>query len=268
MVNHSLEIKKPMRTNWAVYVIVCVVTLITFQPVRAQQFNSDSWLSKKQGTITIIPTYGQRSSMLMNTYSLFPRWEFTVAAYLYNNDNNSATNDGYSATIYAKYMFYENKAETGGAAVKAGTGMFPGTIDENYRVKDAFKTYWMNVPVTIPLFNNKLSWDIMPGTCVTIDYEGETGSLWGFTYSTRLAWYAFGPEASFVGEIFGSTGPAGAIPEFKAGLRWEPSQYAVFAITYGQEFGGNLGAGFEIGVMLFTPPFACLGGCGSKKKTD
>ena len=25
-------------------------------------------------------------------------------------------------------------------------------------------------------------------------------------------------------------------------------------------------AGFEFGVMLFTPPFACLGGCNTRKK--
>src|SRR5580765_2285151 len=124
---------------------------------RAQQFNSDSWLSKAHGTITIIPTYGQRSSMLMNTYSLFKKWEFTMAAYLYNNDNDPTTNDGYSASFYAKYMFYENKAHTGGAAIKAGTGMFPGTIDAQERVKDAFKTFWMNTPVTIPLFKDRKS---------------------------------------------------------------------------------------------------------------
>jgi hypothetical protein len=49
------------------------------------------------------------------------------------------------------------------------------------------------------------------------------------------------------------------------GLRWEPSKYAVFAFTYGQEFNGTNGAGFELGAMLFTPPFACLGGCKTKK---
>lgn len=37
--------------------------------------------------------------------------------------------------------------------------------------------------------------------------------------------------------------------------RWEPSLYSVFAITYDEEFGGNYGGGFEIGLMLFTPPF-------------
>lgn len=247
-------------------ILCCFAIILICYSSTAQQFNSDSWLSKQKGTITIIPTFGQRSSMLMNTYSLFKGWEFTIAAYLYNNDNNPATNDGYSASLYAKYMFYENKAQTGGAAVKFGTGTFPGTIDEHYRVKDAFKTYWMNTPATIPLFNNRISWDLMPGASVTANYDDSSASTFSFTYSTRVAWYPWKPDLSLVGEVFGSTGKTGAIPEYKIGVRWEPSQYAVFALTYGHEFSGSLGAGFEFGVMLFTPPFACLGGCGVKKQ--
>ncbi|HTS44833.1 MAG TPA: hypothetical protein VMH01_10580 [Puia sp.] len=262
-----------MKWSWAIksYPAICIlvslVSLFLFSTNRsyAQQFNSDSWLSKAHGTITIIPTYGQRSSMIMNTYSLFSRWEFTMAAYLYNNDNDPKTNDGYSASFYAKYMFYENKAQTGGAAVKFGTGMFPGTIDAQERVKDAFKTFWMNVPVTIPFFDNKLSWDIMPGASMTINYDETKTNGWAFTYSTRLAYYPWKPNLSIVGELFGSAGATGTIPEFKIGPRWEPSQYAVIALTYGQEFGGTHGAGFEIGIMLFTPPFACLAGCKTKK---
>ncbi|WP_046370624.1 hypothetical protein [Flavihumibacter petaseus] len=233
---------------------------------QAQQFNSDSWLSKPWGTITIIPTVGQRSSMLMTTYSLFPRWEFTIAAYLYNNDNDPTTNDGYSSTLYAKYMIYENKAQTGGIGVKAGTGMRPGTLDAELRVKDAFRTYWMNAPATIPFFNNTLSVDLMPGASMTIDYGNEGKTAWAFTYSGRVAWYPFSPTASIVGEVFGSAGKTGTIPEYKAGLRWEPSQYAVFALTFGDEFSSGHGAGFEFGIMLFTPQFACFGGCQPKEK--
>lgn len=250
-----------------VIAVLHLVILLSCGPLYAQQFSSDSWLSKKHGTITIIPTVGQRNSMIMNTYSLFPRWEFTIAAYLYNDDSNPLTNDGYSSSFYMKYMFYENESETGGAAVKAGTGMFPGYMDGEDRVKDAFKTYWMNVPITIPFSNNKFSWDLMPGASTTINYGDDKSTAWSFTYATRLAWYPVGPKGSVVGEVFGAEGQAPAIPEYKIGLRWEPTPYAVFAITYGQEFRGNNGAGFELGVMLFTPPFACLGGCGPKEKT-
>ena len=262
MIRPSLEYT--YRAKYALLKLVCMIAVL-INKTKAQQFNSDSWLSKPHGTITIIPTIGERNSMLMNTYSLFPRWEFTMAAYLYNDDNDPTTNDGYSTSFYTKYMFYENKTQTGGAAVKVGTGMFPGTLDGEDRVKDAFKTYWMNVPVTIPFLNNKLSWDIMPGASVTRHYGVEEKTAYSFTYSTRLAWY---PKLkwSVVGEIFGAEGESEAVPDYKFGLRWEPSQYAVFAVTYGNEINGNNGAGFEFGVMLFTPPFACLAGCNTGKK--
>src|SRR6185436_5264128 len=94
----------------------------------AQQFNSDSYLSKAHGMATIILTYGDRNDIFMNTFSLLPRWEFTAAVYVYNTDDDPKTDDGYSTSLYAKYMFYENKAKTGGFAVKAGTGMDPGYL--------------------------------------------------------------------------------------------------------------------------------------------
>lgn len=199
--------------------------------------------------------------MLMNTFSLLPNWEFTVAAYLYNNDDDPKTNDGHSTSHYAKWMFYENKAKTGGMAVKGGTGMDPGYLDGDDRVRDAFQTYWMNAPLTLPLFGNTLSWDLMPGASVTRHYGAEETTAWDFTYSTRLAWYCFGPELAIVGEVFGAEGEADAIPEYKTELRWEPNQHVVLAISYGDEFNGTNGAGLEFGVMLFTPPLACLGGC-------
>src|SRR6478609_5945132 len=116
-----------LQTDYTKYGIVFSVLMILLtNGVYAQQFNSDSWFAKPHGVVTIIPTVGQRNTMLMNTFSLFKRWEFTMAAYLYNNDGNPATNDGYSTSFYGKYMIYENSQQTGGFAVKAGTGLFPG----------------------------------------------------------------------------------------------------------------------------------------------
>ena len=204
--------------------------------------------------------------MIMNTYSLFPKWEFTIAAYMYNDDGDPRTDDGYSASFYGKYMFYENKAKTGGASVKAGTGMFPGTINGEDREKDAFQSYWTNFPSTIPFFQNKLSIDLMPGASVTRNYGVEKTTAWSFTYSGRIAWNPWSPKWALVGEVFGTSCGVVAIPEYKIGPRWEPSQYATIALTHGHELAGPLGAGFEFGVMLFTPPFACLGGCGGGKK--
>jgi hypothetical protein len=250
-----------MRSIFALLIYALLFT----NKSHAQQFNSDSWIAKPHGTITLIPTFGERSTMLMATYSLFPKWEFTNAIYVYNKDKNLNTDDGHSTALYAKYMFFENEAETGGAAVKFGTGMFPGTIKGEDKTNDAFNTYWVNFPITIPFFENQLSWDIMPGASVTRQYgTNKEPNAWGLTYSTRLAWYPLNPIWAIVGEVFGTEGDVYAKPEYKIGLRWEPNKYINWAFTYGQEFNGNEGAGFEIGVMIFTPQFACFGPCKMK----
>jgi hypothetical protein len=244
----------------AVVLLICLLAPIG-RPAQAQQFNSDSYLSKQHGVVTIIVTYGERNSMIMNTFSLFPRWEFTASAFLYDPDNNPLTDNGYSGSLYAKYMFFENKAKTGGFAVKFGTGLDPGYLDADNRVNDAFRTYWTNAPATIPFLDNKLSWDIMPGVSYTTDRGLEGGSSWAFTYATRLAWYPTKPTWSIVGEVLGAEGEGTSPAEYRAGLRWEPNQHAVFALTYDDEFNGSGGAGWEVGIMLFTPPFFCIGKC-------
>lgn len=252
-----MKMLKYLKNAFGVWISIIII------PVSyAQQYNSDSWLSKKHGTITLIPTVGERSSMLMTTYSLLPGWEFTYAIYLYNNDYNYLTDDGHSTSLYAKYMFHENEAKTGGASIKFGTGMFPGTIKGESKLDDAFNTYWVNFPFTIPFSENKWSWDIMPGASLTRTYGEELEpNAFGFTYSTRLAWYPVDPTWAVVGEVFGTEGEVEAIPEYKIGFRWEPNQHATWALTYGQEFNGREGAGVELGVMIFTPQFACFGPC-------
>jgi len=242
-------------------VILFCIVVITSNTTKAQQFNSDSWISKEHGTVTVIATYGERNSMLMNTFSLLPGWEFTAAAYIYNDDDDPTADDGYSTSLYAKYMFYENESKAGGFAVKLGTGLDPGYLDGTDRVNDAFQTFWTNAPITIPFLNNMLSWDIMPGASVTKNYGEEETTVWYVTYSTRLAWYPTSPKWAVVGEIYGSAGDLNVKTEYRAGLRWEPDQYTNICLTYDDEFGGNYGGGFEIGLMIFSPPFFCLGGC-------
>ena len=241
--------------------IVLLAAALINNPVQAQQFNSDNYLSKPKGVATIILTYGERNSMFMTTFSLLRNWEFTAAAYLYNDDNDPLTDDGHSTSLYAKYMIFENKAKTGGVAVKFGTGLDPGYLDGSDRANDAFKTFWTNAPITIPFFDNAVSWDIMPGASVTRNFGEEQTTAWAFTYSTRLAWYPFDPTFSLVGEVYGSEGDLNTKPEYRAGLRWEPNQYSVFALSYDDEFGGDKGGGFELGMMIFTPPFFCIGDC-------
>jgi hypothetical protein len=238
-----------------------LVAVLLARPAQAQQFNSDSYLSKPAGTITFILTTGQRNSMMMSTFSLLPKWEFTTSIFIYNSDNDPATDEGYSTSFYAKYMFYENKAKTGGFAVKFGTGLDPGYLSAENRVEDALKTYWANAPLTVPFFNNTLSLDVMPGFSASTEYGTDSSAAWTFTYATRLAWYPASPKWSVVGEVLGAEGPGTSPPEYRVGLRWEPNQHTVFAVTYDQEFGGANGARWEAGMMLFTPPFFCIRGC-------
>ena len=228
--------------------------------IQAQQFNSDSYLSKPAGTVTTILTAGQRNEMLMLTFSLLPRWEFTTSVYIYNADSDPSTAEGYSSSLYGKYMFYENKAKTGGFAVKAGTGLEPGYLEPDNSLHDAFRTYWANAPATVPFFNNKLSWDLMPGFSATrkLNTNANSGTTWAFTYATRLAWYPISPKWSAVGEVLGAEGQGTSKPEYRVGPRWEPNQHIVIAITYDQEFRGTNGAKWEGGVMLFSPQFLCI----------
>lgn len=226
----------------------------------AQQYNSDSWVTKPHGTITLIPTVGQRSSMIMNTFALLPEWEFTGAIYAYHKDKEFLTDNGHSSSLYAKYRYYENEAHNGGAAIKFGTGLFPGMIKPEDKNSDAFTTYWVNFPTTFPLASN-LSWDIVPGTSYTKPKSDEVDPGWGLTYSTRLAYYPFVPNLGVVGEVYGTEGERSSPAEYRIGLRWEKSANTVFALTYGERLNGEAGAGIEFGMMIFTPQFACPGKC-------
>ena len=235
--------------------------ILTGSPVLAQQFNSDSYISKPHGTVTTILTTGEHTTMFMMTFSLFRNWELTAAGYFFNTDADKKTAEGTQLSFYAKYMFYENEAKTGGFAVKGGEGMKPSYLLDGVGYQTSSVTWWMNAPATIPFFDNKLSWDLMPGFSVTRNAGGTENDKWAFTYSTRLAWYPTSPKWALVGEAFGAAGEAKLDPEYKVGLRWEPNAYANIAVTYGAKFNGDKGAGWEIGAMLFSPPFLCFSGC-------
>jgi hypothetical protein len=101
----------------------------------------------------------------------------------------------------------------------------------------------------------------MPGVSYTTSFGENKEPAWAFSYSTRLAWYPGALTWSIVAEIFGAEGRVHTLPEYKAGLRWEPNVHEVFAATYGEEINGSHGAHFEIGMMLFTPPFFCVRSC-------
>ncbi len=243
--------------------MACALALLAWSPASAQQFNSDNYLSKPPGVSTIILTIGEQSDMVMTTFSLIPKFEFTAAVYVFNSDQNRSTDEGYSTSLYFKYMIAENSTKNGGLAFKGGTGMDPGYLT-SVGLEDAFQTWWVNAPLTLPFYGNKLSWDLMPGASYTFDNANSLEVGWSFTYSTRLGWYPKGPKTAIVGEVFGGVGEVETPAEYKIGVRYEPNQYATFALTYGQEFTSSLGAGWQLGMMLFTPPFFCITGCDVK----
>jgi hypothetical protein len=63
-----------------------------------------------------------------------------------------------------------------------------------------------------------------------------------------------------VAEAFGTTGEAESEPGYRVGIRWESPKW-VIAGTFSERFDGKGGAGFELGVLYFTDPRFCFGGC-------
>ena len=95
----------------------------------------------------------------------------------------------------------------------------------------------------------------MPEGMVDFEYGDQKIIAWGFTYSTRVSIYKIIPKTAIVGEVYGTAGELFPAAEYKVGLRWEPNDFIVPAITYGGCFDGSRGAGLEIGVLIFAPPF-------------
>ncbi|MGB5384021.1 MAG: hypothetical protein WBN19_09225 [Lutimonas sp.] len=231
------------------------VVLFCFSPdLRAQQFNSDNYLTMPHGTGTFVLTTGERNSGMVSSFALIKNFEFFVQAFLFRDIRVDDYAQHFNTTVYAKYMFWVNEANTGGAAVFLGMGQSPGSFTQD-GYSPLHKNYWTALPITIPFFNNTISWDIMPGAMVDLDYGNNKETAWGFTYSTRVAVYNVIPKTAIVGEVYGTEGQAYSKPEYKVGLRWEPNSFIVPAISYGGSFDGSLGAGFEIGVVIFSPPF-------------
>lgn len=56
------------------------------------------------------------------------------------------------------------------------------------------------------------------------------------------------PLAEKLGELYSK-------PEYKIGIRWEPNNTVIPALTYGAAFDGSKSSRFEIGVIIITPPF-------------
>jgi len=241
---------------------VVLISIITFsfainKPSNAQQFNSDNYLTMPHGTCTMILTAGQRNAGFIESFALFPRWEFFAQATLFWAKESENIPQHFSTNIYAKYMPYENEEKTAGVGVFLGNGRSPFYYSET-ELLARHTNIWTAVAVTIPFIDNMFSWDIMPGGMVDFDYGNNKKTAWGFTYSTRIAVYKIIPQSAIVGEIYGTAGEQYSKPEYKIGIRWEPNNTFVPAITYGSAIDGTRAAGFEIGVMIFSPQFLKL----------
>lgn len=240
--------RKPIK------IVVFIVLLLSAHSAYAQQFSSDSYLTMPHGTGTFVLTTGERNASMYSTFTLLPRFELNFSSSLFWADESANSSQFFSLNVFGKYMFWVNEAKTGGAAVFLGIGKSPGFYTQD-GYSALHKNYWTALPVTIPFFNNTISWDIMPGALVDLDYGNNKETAWGFTYNTRVAVYKVIPQTAIVAELYGTEGQAYSKPEYKVGLRWEPNSFIVPAISYGACFDGSPGAGFEIGIMIFSPPF-------------
>jgi len=54
-------------------------------------------------------TYGQLNDILMATFSLLPRWSLHTQTISSMKTIDATTNDGYSASLYCKWMMYETQ---------------------------------------------------------------------------------------------------------------------------------------------------------------
>lgn len=230
--------------------------------LQAQQFNTDNYWTAPYGTQTSTLTVGEEFSFLMFTAALLPKWEVNLGTTLFKDQPHLNSSGHYSITAYLKYMAYENASRTGGVGFMAGTGVVPGYFLKG-TVTDDSTSYWVTAPITFPIFNDTLSWDVMPGVTFNKLEDGNfsTGYESGFTYSSRLAVYKVIPRSAIVGEVFGTEGPAFSDPQYRFGVRWE-SEHVIAALTYGNTFDKKPGAGVEFGVMILSPEFLCFGPCG------
>lgn len=234
--------------------IIFLLVLLISTNLKAQQYNTDNYLTMPYGTGTFVLVNGERNAAMFATFALLPKFELNFQTNLYWPADSPNSSQYYSINVFGKYMFWVNNNNTGGAAIFLGVGKSPSYYSQN-QYSATHQNYWTAVPVTIPLFNNTLSWDIMPGALVDFAYNNNTETAWGFTWSSRLAIYKIIPKTAIIGEIYGTEGQAYSAPEYKVGLRWEPNDYIVPAISYGASLDGSKGSGFEIGIIIFTPQY-------------
>jgi hypothetical protein len=245
--------------------MISVLAVALPRPLHAQQFTADNYLAMPHGTMSSLVIAGTEYSTLMISAAVFRNWEFFAGAFLTWDDEESVI--GFSTTTYAKYMFTENATKNGGFAIAFGQGGHPGffVLDS---LGSSYKQLFAIPQLSIPLLSGQLLWDLNPGVLVNFDYGEESETAWGFSYATRMALYGVVPKSALVGEIYGTEGSTSSPAQYRIGLRWEPSDSFIAAVTWSQAFDGSPSGGFEVGIVLFSPRFACIGGCDPDEYAD
>ncbi len=255
------------KRGWRAAAALLVAAFVAPGAADAQQFNTDNYIAMPHGTVTTVVTLGTEYSAMITSASLLRNWEFFAGAFLTWDDPETNASSKFSTTLYAKYMFHENKTKNGGFAVAAGTGSYPGYYEQG-RIADPATTFWAIPQLSIPLFNGKLLWDLNPGVTLNTEYGEEKTTEVGFTYSSRAALYGVIPSSAIVAEVYGSEGGVYAPAQYRIGIRFEGSDSFVPAVTWSQAFNGDPSGGFEFGFMAFSPRWACLGGCDPEEYDD
>ena len=148
---------------------ILIINLGMCSLISAQQYNSDNYLVMPHGIGTIVLTTGERNVSFVTSLALIPKFEFAVAGYLFWDDQTTQSPQHFTTSLYAKYSVWVNKENNGGLAAFLGLGNSPSYYEQTQFV-DLHKNYWTAIAFTLPLFNNKLSWDLFPGAIVDIDY--------------------------------------------------------------------------------------------------
>lgn len=219
---------------------------------RAQQFAADNQWVADRGVFTMIGTGGQKYMMFNVVGALVQEWEFNAQVIHYYGDPAESSDSYTAGSFFIKRRLKQNKAETAGYAVMAGTGVVPQHLDKG-EVTSSLQSWWANAVATYSFASDRVLLDVLPGATVNLDHKQSGNTAWGFTYSSRLAIYKIVPNSAIVAEVFGTAGKAASPISYRAGVRWESSKWIV-AGTYSNAFDSSYGAGFELGFMFFTEP--------------
>lgn len=229
----------------------------------AQQFNGDNQWVAPHGVATLVGTVGEEYSQAYLIAALIPDWEFN-AQFTHYYEDPEASSDSYTAVnLFAKHRFSESPEGTTGYAAIAGTGSFPDHREQG-ELMQAFSSWYLMGIATYGFADDQVLLDLLPGVIANLDQGPSGDTAWGFTYNARLAVYGVVPSSALVGEVYGTAGEAYSEPGYRVGIRWESPRWVVSA-TYANAFDGSGGAGFELGIMYFTDPRFCIGGCKTRR---